>query len=398
MSGLALDDFGYRRSAKNLSLNYGADGQLESSVGPTGLFRYIHDAKGQRIARFKNGILDMIFAGDLVIRDGKIFQRLKVQGILLGIIEQGQFRPVYTDSRGTPFFAEQEGLKVAGAYGEAKLETDQEILNFAGFGKDKELGWVRFGVRDYDPASGLFTSPDSLFFENPDLCIESPVECNLYSYGRNNPLKYSDPTGFLSFDTITPAERIQIRGYEAQVQQGQLLGAATAVGVGGAIYGGAVGFAAATSPTAVAAIGAAGVEIAGATGAAASYISSRGSALMSSAANFASSAGNALMSAGQSTYQRASLFESGFQQKLESSAAVSAISGTLGLIGESGPQESISNPMDLRLTIVGAIKDTDKVIGNIDGFLRDVNAGQLMKDIFGSHESRLVPEHIGGRR
>jgi hypothetical protein len=51
------------------------------------------------------------------------------------------------------------------------------------------------GVRDYDPSLNRFTTPDPLFLETPSKCLANPIDCNLYSYARNAPGDYADPTG-----------------------------------------------------------------------------------------------------------------------------------------------------------------------------------------------------------
>ena len=60
---------------------------------------------------------------------------------------------------------------------------------------DDETGIYYMKSRYYDPKIGRFLSPDRFYLEDPEKCIENPLECNLYSYARNNPMKYHDPSG-----------------------------------------------------------------------------------------------------------------------------------------------------------------------------------------------------------
>ncbi len=63
-----------------------------------------------------------------------------------------------------------------------ELLTDQEF--------DAESGLYNYDARMYDPVVGRFISPDNVI---PDQY--NPQSLNRYSYCRNNPLIYTDPTG-----------------------------------------------------------------------------------------------------------------------------------------------------------------------------------------------------------
>jgi RHS repeat-associated protein len=59
------------------------------------------------------------------------------------------------------------------------------------------VGLDYFGARYFSAAQGRFTSPDEVFADqNPG----NPQSWNLYAYGRNNPLRFTDPTGHASCD------------------------------------------------------------------------------------------------------------------------------------------------------------------------------------------------------
>jgi RHS repeat-associated protein len=77
-------------------------------------------------------------------------------------------------------------------YGETRVNTGSVDLHYKFTGKeiDRESGLYYYGARYYDPVIGRFISPDSVVQSPGD-----PQTLNRYSYCRNNPLLYTDPSG-----------------------------------------------------------------------------------------------------------------------------------------------------------------------------------------------------------
>ena len=75
------------------------------------------------------------------------------------------------------------------------------MIDYVSLGYDPELQAYRMEHRDYDPVLKRFLTPDPLFLEHPEHCVESSHECNLYSYARGNPVSFVDPTGLWSIYT-----------------------------------------------------------------------------------------------------------------------------------------------------------------------------------------------------
>lgn len=69
--------------------------------------------------------------------------------------------------------------------------TSDITQKFTGKERDLETGLDYFGARYYGSVLGRMTSPDSGVDQHP----EDPQSWNLYTYARNNPLLYVDPTG-----------------------------------------------------------------------------------------------------------------------------------------------------------------------------------------------------------
>lgn len=75
-------------------------------------------------------------------------------------------------------------------YGEVKSGGTKSKFGYTGQEKDQETGLNYYDSRYYDPHLQRFVQPDTML---PD--VYDPQQLNRYSYARNNPLKYTDPTG-----------------------------------------------------------------------------------------------------------------------------------------------------------------------------------------------------------
>jgi len=105
---------------------------------------------------------------------------------------------VTTDSQGNvtnlidyyPYGTDRVNVKVS-SFSPTYKFTDQE--------NDPESGLMYYDARYYNPTIGKFTQADLAAFYMPK--INDPQQLNYYSYGRNNPIRYQDPTGNTIIET-----------------------------------------------------------------------------------------------------------------------------------------------------------------------------------------------------
>lgn len=72
-------------------------------------------------------------------------------------------------------------------------DTPPCAYKFTGKERDTESGLDNFGARYNASSMGRFMSADPVFMNV--MRVMDPQRLNLYAYGRNNPLVYTDPTG-----------------------------------------------------------------------------------------------------------------------------------------------------------------------------------------------------------
>ncbi len=92
--------------------------------------------------------------------------------------------------------------------------------------RDAETGLDFFGARYFSGAQGRFTSPDKPF---ADQHPKDPQSWNLYSYVRNNPLRYTDSTGEACDNGVLQCAADAVKGAAKEVANGTAVPAANLV-------------------------------------------------------------------------------------------------------------------------------------------------------------------------
>lgn len=175
---------------------------------------YLVDALNRRVGKRVNGVLvqGFLYQGELqpaAELDGSnnVVSRF-VYGARANVpeylIKGGQTYRIIADHLGSP------RLVVNTATGQVAQRLDYDVwgnvtqdtnpgfqpFGFAGGLYDQDTGLVRFGLRDYDAATGQWTAKDPVGFGGDST--------NLYAYVGNDPVNYIDPSGTKEEAAPTP--------------------------------------------------------------------------------------------------------------------------------------------------------------------------------------------------
>ncbi len=234
-----LDTQGRAIERDGVTMTYGPDGQIATATNGARTWSYLYDEAGRRIAKLAGAAVSAMYPSDGAFVDvaGGLVEAVKIDGVVVGVLRYGTggalsaptFQMVGVDAQGTVLSDADGTSRIASPFGDRDVQPAIAFaLDYAAKGYDADLGLVRMGVRDYDPAIARFTTPDPLFLEHPDKCVGSPSECNLYGYAKNRPHIFTDPTG-------TCAEDLCIGEGAAAVGVGVYLGYAF-IAAAGATY------------------------------------------------------------------------------------------------------------------------------------------------------------------
>lgn len=87
---------------------------------------------------------------------------------------------------------------------------------FTGKERDSESGLDNFGKRYFGSSLGRFMTPDPLHIMKQKLI--DPQQWNMYAYVRNNPLRFTDPTGMYTCADQSNCKSKQDRAFETARQ------------------------------------------------------------------------------------------------------------------------------------------------------------------------------------
>jgi RHS repeat-associated protein len=167
----------YALGGVTTTYTYDGDGRRVKKVSGSTTTVYVYDAQGQLAAEYAP------------------VQPAACVTCYLTADTLGSTR-MLTDEAGTPrechdYLPFGEEIPRTGAGG-CYTSNTSNTLKFTGKERDAETGLDYFGARYFSGAQGRFTSPDDPLINQR---AYSPQSWNLFTYARNSPLRFVDPSG-----------------------------------------------------------------------------------------------------------------------------------------------------------------------------------------------------------
>ncbi len=202
------DGFMVRRGTN--TFQYSARGELLQATVGGQTVSYAYDGLHRRIARTDSAGIYQYFYGNqqnsLQISAGRdpngILSSFYYDdwGYLYAIERGGTVFYVATDQVGSPRVVSDSSGNVVriieyNSYGSLLSDSNPGFglpIGFAGGLSDAITDLVRFGFRDYDSSAGRWAARDGAFYKGR--------QANLYGYVNNNPINFTDPSGFFSLE------------------------------------------------------------------------------------------------------------------------------------------------------------------------------------------------------
>jgi RHS repeat-associated protein len=195
-------------AAQTFTYAYDAFGNLVTVQLPNGtMVEYVIDGQSRRIGKKVNGALvqsflysdqlrpavEIVSSGDVISRFA-YGSRVNVPDYML---KAGVTYRLLTDPTGSVRLVVDAATGVVvqrldyDEFDHITVDTNPgfQPFGFAGGLYDQHTGFVRFGVRDYDPTTGRWTTRDPVLFRGGST--------NLYEYASNDPINFLDSSGLI---------------------------------------------------------------------------------------------------------------------------------------------------------------------------------------------------------
>ncbi len=176
-------------NSNTTNYSYDANGRRVTNTGQAGTTVYVYDVGGALAAEYST--VPNLGASTLYLTTDALGSTRLVSNGAGAIVSCHDYLP-----HGA------EIVQTLGNRPSCYSGTDGVTQRFTGKERDAETGLDYFGARYYSGAQGRFTSPDQPF---ADQHVHDPQSWNLYSYARNNPLRFVDVTG----EAVIESRKIQ---------------------------------------------------------------------------------------------------------------------------------------------------------------------------------------------